>query len=768
MKRMEQLWCALMLRPAWARLILGALVTVCLLGTFRLGIDHGLGVWFVDDDAAMVQHRRFQSLFGNDEVVLVTLEAPQGLTAERLQRLADITEAVGALPGVARVRSLSNLVTTEGPLYAPAFTPVVVDTVGQDDLARAHAAMARLDAAQRLAGNGGNVLAVAAWMQRGTQADQDRPHVLAGIREAVTSRAGNERVGYVGMGVLYDAINQATLGQGTVFTLLSTLMVVACLWWWTRRKGWTLLAVAVVLSADVVMLGVMGWAGRPVTMFTAALPSLVMVLGVANVLHIVQRLHVHGGTLTTPQLAHALAGVMGPCAFNAATEAAGFLCLLGTRTPITREFGLFGAVGVLSAAVLTWLWVAAVGPSLGAPQAHGGLAAAASNLAARCMARAAARPGRVLWASALVAAVSVWGASQLVVDTRAPDFLPTTHVFHEDVQHAQQHLGNFIPLEVLVEDAPDWTAEPFTTGLADAVADIESQWGPRSTFSVLDVLGHIRAVYSRRNVARPWRPETPEEVTFLTRLAGLAGVQQDLDLTVLPSQETLRLTVLLPVSSSLQYRDAAHQVVNTLARHLPPGTTITPAGYLPLNWRMAEQVVADQTGSFGLSLLVVFALVGLLVRSWRLTLAAVPSNVLPLGVVFALMAWWSIRLDIATVTVAATVLGVVVDDTVHVAWQFREQLERGASVINAAWRVGRDAGAALVGASGVLAAGFAVLALSPVRSVAYVGLLSGLAIVLALLGDLILLPALLAVLVRRRKSAQPEAQTGVVMEPATQ
>jgi predicted RND superfamily exporter protein len=149
----------------------------------------------------------------------------------------------------------------------------------------------------------------------------------------------------------------------------------------------------------------------------------------------------------------------------------------------------------------------------------------------------------------------------------------------------------------------------------------------------------------------------------------------------------------------------------------------------------------------------VFFVVSLVLRSWRFTLAAIPPNLLPVAVVLGAMGLSGIRLDIATVTIAAVVLGIVVDDTVHILYRLRRELQAGRPVEEAMRRVARASGTAVVSSSIVFCAGFLVVAMAGAYSIANVGLLTATAVAAALVTDLVMLPAIVSYLFGRHQES---------------
>ncbi len=157
------------------------------------------------------------------------------------------------------------------------------------------------------------------------------------------------------------------------------------------------------------------------------------------------------------------------------------------------------------------------------------------------------------------------------------------------------------------------------------------------------------------------------------------------------------------------------------------------------------------------------ALIGLLLmavwRSWRAALLGMVPNVAPVAAVFALMAGTGLPLDMATALIAGVVVGVAVDDTIHLYDGFLQRRQRGLSAGHAFGRTFRQAGRAVLATTLVLVAQFLVLAFSEFRPVAAFGLLASAGVAVALVLDLLVLPPLLvgweALAVGRRSAEEP-------------
>jgi predicted RND superfamily exporter protein len=158
-----------------------------------------------------------------------------------------------------------------------------------------------------------------------------------------------------------------------------------------------------------------------------------------------------------------------------------------------------------------------------------------------------------------------------------------------------------------------------------------------------------------------------------------------------------------------------------------------------------QDLVSSQLRSLGLACAVIFVVIGLGLRSWRLGLLSVPPNLLPVVVVFALMAVARIPLDAATVMVASVTLGIAVDNTIHLLATFQRERWLGGSRRLAAARAADHVGAAMLVTTTTACIGFFSLCLSAFVPIREFGLLAGSALVVALAAALWMVPAMLTV-----------------------
>lgn len=733
-----------------------ALVLTIVLGVFasRLSIDNSIEAWFVEDDPALVSYQTFLEEFGNDEVVVIAIHGSDDVFApDRLERLARLSSALEEIGGVARVHSLANT----GVLVAgaePRLVPAVDLPVGNDDLLRARAVVAIDGLASRLVGRDGSTLLVFAWMEANRDIDIERPRILEAIRTATEAELNEaEHSSYGGIGVLHDALNRATIGEGSLFIGLSYLVIAATLFLITRRCLWTVLALLVVALADIALLGVMSLLGRSVNMVTIALPPVVMILGVANVVHMTTDLDIALGRArnSIQALTTTLAEVTIPCAFNTVTTAVAFLSLTTASMAVTRDYGLFAAIGVVFAFVFAVAGMSALLPRVSRLRPPDRSIAWLAKIVERIMMFSMRRRATVLVVTSLVAAVSIVGAARIVVDTNSIGFLPEDNVARRDADAIERTAGPYFPLEMTLRTSGDnWMDSELFAAVAAAQTALEADAAIGRTTTIADVLRDFYVGASGDVIPRPWVPESDDVIEMTVALLERTGNSDILDHLVAADGRTLRLTATTSGMSAGGFIEVAERASATAQAAVGDQAEVSMSGYLPLYSQMIEHLVGDQVKSFSLAFVMVFLVVSLVLRSWRFALVAIPPNLLPVAMLLGVMGFAGIELDIATVTVAAVMLGVIVDDTVHILHRLRRELATGAALDDAMRAVARASGVAVVMTSFVFCAGFFVISLAGSDAIGNSGLLMAVAVLAALVTDLVLLPAFISFLFSRR------------------
>ncbi len=755
----------MVLRFRWTALAgLAAITAVAGFGLTRVGVDNAVEVWFVDGDPSLTAYHEFQRVFGNDEVVAIAVFDEAGVFSDAVMgRIRAVGSAAAGVEGVARVSSLATIADIRSGTDADGIDFLDInDLVGPSPDWMALQRRVTTDPlyAGRLVSRDGKTALVVVQMKAMADFDARRDQVIADLRTAVAPVLGDDHR-TAGIGVIYAALNRLSTVDSGVFIVVSYALIVVLLWITFARVRAMLIAMLAVGLSAVWLMGAYGLAGRDINMVTMILPTLMLIIGISDCVHVmnyVAELSV-GWTGTRTELVRRAAGfVFMPCLFNTVTTAVGFASLATAPMAVLRDLGIFAALGLVFALVIAFVLcpIALLSPHVQPVLSDSGRI---QRMVDGCAHFALSRPVPVLVFTAFVSLVSALGISKIEVDTYSIDYLRDHHKVRQDSAWIESHLGPYTPLEFVVH-APNRVDEPETLAAIEKwERAMEASGDVGWASSVADVAKRLN-----RELRADHADVVPDDPAAIEQSFLLYTASPDVDLSrqVTGDWKAARVTVGVPVLSA---NDTGKMIERlTALAALPPGVTVEATGYLPLYVHMMKYIVQSQLSSFGLAFVLIFGLIATLFRSIRLAALAVPANLVPILITLGVMGFAGIRLDVATVTIGAIVLGLVVDDTVQFLYRYQHELQRQGDPSHAALVTVRAVGRSLVITAIVLALGFSVLGLAEIKSVAWFGLLTALALGTGVFGDLMVLPAMLALLPPKTMAQHPNAPTA--LDPA--
>jgi predicted RND superfamily exporter protein len=166
-------------------------------------------------------------------------------------------------------------------------------------------------------------------------------------------------------------------------------------------------------------------------------------------------------------------------------------------------------------------------------------------------------------------------------------------------------------------------------------------------------------------------------------------------------------------------------------------------GMLVLYNNVLQTLYSSQILTMGVVFVAIMLMFGVLFWSFKISFVAVLPSMLSVSVVLGVMGWLGIPLDIMTITIASISVGIGVDDSIHYIHRYRQERASSESAVEAMYRSHHSVGRAMFYTSVIVLAGFSILALSNFVPSILFGLLTGLAMFMALVANLTLLPLLL-------------------------
>lgn len=565
-----------------------------------------------------------------------------------------------------------------------------------------------------------------------------------------------------GVPVIHEAIEMKLKADRR---LLNPLMGIVCLLilgltfrWWPAVVA----PISAVIITSVTVLGTMALLGQSLTILTNIITPLLLIVGLSDSVHLIGRYREELTRDSDRQAAgqKAVVAMMKACFLTSLTTAVGFASLATARTPELRSFGLIAAFGVMLAYFATVLFVpafitlAAPPPPLSPDGLNRG---PLERSVARLTHAVLARSKMVVMVSLVLAVVLSLAASRTRADARLLDAFEKEDPVHRVTTKLQDGLLGIRPLELWLESSEGTVLTPERVAQVDELK--KRLQASDSVIAVSDFATPLREMRSYLTADKTASTSSlGDEKTALAYLR-MVGSEKDAPVfeRITPDAKHARVSVYLKdigVQGSLNFIADMEKTAREL---FGPGITLRMTGEAYVGSKGRSWVLRDLLGGLVLALVSIFALLTLLFRSFRLGLAAIPPNVIPLLGTGAYMMARGIDLNITTVITFSIGIGLAVDNSIHVVARFLEERRNHSSVDVALVRAARGTGLAIVVTALSLALGFAVLLLSSFVSVRQFGELIVVTVVNSLVGALVIQPALLRMAVRRgkRKGARP-------------
>lgn len=602
--------------------------------------------------------------------------------------------------------------------------------------------------------------------------DADRRDVIRQLESWRASRAAAP----FELRITGPAAAEAVLGE-TVLSDLSRLVpimvaaIALLLAFSLRTPGGVLIPLAQVLATLVWTLGLMGWAGVPVTLVTTILPVLLMAMAMTDEIHLLERVQhrlagIPGDVPARERLLRAtgdaFSDIASPLVLTSLTTSAGFFSFLGASMKPLRDLGLFAGVGLLLAMLFTFTLVPALVAALPPrwTERRRGSAAAAGALEVPSWERLLARKGRAFaTAGAVLLALAVPGLFRLTVqDSWIDNFDPRSPLVTAERTFNSSFWGTY-RFDVVFEKDRDFFWTPAGAALLE---DFDRM--ARSAPHVGGWLGPLRFFEmgaKAQEYPLPLSRLSDLQVRRTGALIEVLTIRVSLRQYLTQDKSAARVRLFVPDADYAKGRELRGWMEARLPelarRH---GVSAHVSGDVPVGLSVVGAIVGNQLRSIGWTAVMIALTLLAAFRSARWAAAALTPVLAALLLLFAGLGYADIPLGIATSMFAALTLGAGVDFALHYVHSWRRERAAGLSHDEAVLATLRTAGRGLLWNALVLAFGFSALAFSAIKPNASLGFLLAAAILASYATTVVFLPAVLRWGDRERK-AGPRERAGL-------
>jgi uncharacterized protein len=733
-----------------------------------------------EDNPRYRDYQDFRKQFGDDgNLLVIGVQTDKLFTLPVFSAYASLQRQLKALPNVEDVLSVPTAVNLQKDIFTQKLSPVRVfpdSLASQTALDSAAAVFKALPFYRTLLYNPAtHAYLMGVRINKDSLNAKGRTAIVANITQAADAFAKQSgvEVRLSGLPLIRTVVADRIQQEMRFFLLGSLALSVLILLLFFRSFSTMLLSMLVVVLGVVWSLGVLQLCGYKITLLTALIPPLVVVIGIPNCIYFINKYHT--GYLQSGDKRAALVDMVGKMGvvtlFCNITAAIGFAVFALTKSAILKEFGIVAGISIMLIFVISFILLPAALSYLPAPNArqtrylHSRLI---TNFLQRVERWVLGHQKWVYGVTAVLVALSLVGMFRLKTVGYIVDDLPKTDKIYTDLKFFETHFKGVMPLEIVVDTkkrnglrgSRALAVLEKTDSLAQYIAAHPQMNRP---LDVAEGLKFAKQAFYEGDTASYQFPNASDMVFLSEYLsarpsgdstaaqagpsAGQAGnnFTRLLNTFIDTSRRSTRLSVAMAdvgtqalpgLLDSVQQR--ANQLFDTAQYNVKlTGTSIT---FL----EGSRFIINGLKESIGWAFLLIALCMLYLFRSLRILICSLLPNVVPLVVTAGVMGWAGVPLKPSTVLVFSIALGIAIDITIRFLVNYRQELpQQGNQVEPTIVASINQTGLSIVYTSLVLIAGFVIFCFSGFGGTKALGWLTSVTLLAATLTNLLLLPVLL-------------------------
>lgn len=733
--------------------LMSCLVLFMALGSKNLTFTNDYQAFFSKENPQLLAYDRLQNTYTKNDNILIMLLPDSGSVFENdtLEAIAELTEKAWHIPYVRRVDSLTNYQYS----YGEADDLIVEDLVSDPDTADLveleRKALAQPLLVDRLLSSDGSATAVNLTINApGDNPNTEVPETVKAVRAIIAEfKQTYPQIAFHESGVvmLDNAMAEATIKDLSTLVpatyLIIALAVALFLWSWRA----TFATVIVVTLSIVGAMGMGGWIGIVLTPTSASVPPIIMTLAVADCVHIIKTIRQR--QLASVEYQQAIIESIKLNAFpvflTSITTAMGFLTLNFSDAPPFRDLGNLAAIGVILACLLSVTLLPAFLSLFPLRDQPG------NTLSLKLpMQRIHRFVTRYQKGIVIVSALMLIPVALLIPTNKLNDnfvqYFDNSVKFRTDTDAISERLTGLYFIDYSIPSgARDGITDPqFLASLEQLEQWLQKQPEVRHVNAVTEIFRKLNLNLNAENPDHYVIPDQKDAAAqFLLLYEMSLPVGLDLNDQINVDKSATRLSVTLDTMSTSEVLAFESRVDNWMKDNVPALRTQGSSPSLMFSHISVRNINSMLIGTVA-ALILISAILWLPFRSMRLAMVSLVANVAPACFGFAIWALLVGQISLGVSVVIAMTLGIVVDDTIHFLSKYRyARRTLSLSANDAVGYVLDTVGITIVGTTVILILGFSVMAQSSFQVNSHMGVLSAITIFLAMVIDLLVVPALL-------------------------
>ena len=498
--------------------------------------------------------------------------------------------------------------------------------------------------------------------------------------------------------------------------------------------------------------GFIGLFGYEITVLTALIPPLIIVIGVPNAVFLInkyqQEIKSHGQQAKALQ--RVISKIGNATLMTNITTASGFATFVFVKSQLLREFGILASINILSIFVLALLIIPIIYSFMEPPKKKH-----LNHLERRWMENVVdwmekmVREQRIAIyiTTVVIIILGIIGLYQIRVSGSLIEDMPKTKAFFKDIKFFENEFGGIMPLEILVDTKKEKGVMKLSTlKRMDKINEVIESFPELSKpVSIVNLVKYSKQAYYKGKPKYYQLPTSQEQNYIFEYTKNSDGNSNMLNNFVDSTGQFARITTFMKDIGTDKMNVIQERLSQIVKKEFPSERyNVSFTGKALVFLKGTNYLIGNLVFSLSLAILLIALFMAWMFRSFRMILISIIPNMLPLLITAGLMGFFGIPIKPSTILVFSIAFGISVDDTIHFLAKYRQEL------IASNWKIRksvyaalRETGVSMFYTSIVLFFGFLVFTVSSFGGTIALGGLVSITLLLAMVSNLLLLPSLL-------------------------
>lgn len=714
----------------------------------KLHIDNTVRAFVMEDDPELLYFDRYKEQFGTDEFIVIAFQRERIFDRKSLELIDRITRKVEDLDNVRDVISLTNVNNIRGTEQDFIVERLVKEIPSTEEEMKEleKEALSNPLYLNDLISKDGKTTAILVKLEDIPGDDVYKKVLVEEIKGILDEEMENQPFYLSGKTVIDYSLAHYMQKDLKLFLPITILLIALILYVLFRNIIGVIFPMMTVFICLIWTMGFLYLEKSSINNVSTMLPPLIMALSVAIGVHVLTQYRREASIAKDREetFIDTVHHLLIPCLLTSLTTAAGFASLGVSSIPAVRDFGIVAAVGMLFSFLITITFLPIILYLTKRPPTK-----VVKTQEPDILDRFLLKIGhfnqywtkRILLISVLVVIFSLIGISRLRVETNLLEFFKKHSPVYQSTSFIEDNLSGVSSINVSLEaERIDTFKEPQVLRKVEDLQDfLKNRPKIDKVTSLVDYIKDMNQSFHNENPEYYRIPHSRKLIAQYLLLYDAEDLENYVDSHYLWATVSARVRE----HSSARLKGLIDDTKAYINENFSQGLEVRVTGNSVLDSNLIDILVKSQINSLALAMFVIFGMMFILFRSVKIGLLSIIPNVIPILINFGLMGWLGVPLNTATAMIAVVAIGIAVDDTIHFLSCFASEMKKDGDHLQSMYRTLSLKGRAIISTSIILFLGFGILISSSFAPTIYFGVLTAGIMVSALLGDLIILSALL-------------------------